>query len=194
MLNDVLAVASMSASGKPAIVAMLQAWRLTMPSVGKNAGDANGALLKAAHQGDSAGAQAALTCGAEVSARDSRGMDSMSWAALRVHAEVIAMLLDHGASPVATNGSGWPPLGQASGQGHVAVVKLLLAHGADANQTFSGGRTALMCAAQQGHAEVVTALLGGAADAAATINGQTAFDLAVMQDHAAVAALLAPRP
>ena len=97
-------------------------------------------------------------------------------------------------SAVATNGSGWPPLGQASGQGHVAVVKLLLAHGADANQTFSGGRTALMCAAQQGHAEVVTALLGGAADAAATINGQTAFDLAVMQDHAAVAALLAPRP
>lgn len=163
-LRDVITVASMSAKGKPEIVTLLQDAMIksAMPSTTPG-GDANQRLIAGAHDGAVDIVREALKAGADVNTRDGKGMEAISWAALRGHAEVITELLKSGAKVNGLNGPGWPPLGQACGQGQLAAVHALLAGGADVNLQFDGGKTALACALHQGFPEVTKALLAAGA-------------------------------
>jgi ankyrin repeat protein len=146
ILNDVLHVAQMTAHSHPGVVSLLQATRLKMASAG---GQGDG-LHKNAEAGNIAGIEAALAGEVDVNGRDGRGMEPLSWAALRGHDAVAVLLIQHGADVNRPNRSAWPPIGQACGQGHSGMVRVLLEHGADVNLTWGGGRTALMCAAHRG--------------------------------------------
>ncbi|MBL8910249.1 MAG: ankyrin repeat domain-containing protein [Archangium sp.] len=163
VLNDVLTVASMSRKSKPEIVTLLQDFRVKSVMPSEVDGDAAQRLIVGAHDGAIDIVREALKAGADVNARDGRGMEAISWAALRGHAEVISELVKGGAKVNGLNGSGWPPLGQACGQGQLAAVKALLANGADVNLQFDDGKTALACALHQGFPEVTKALLAAGA-------------------------------
>lgn len=190
VLNDAIFVAQMSQSSHPAVAGLLQNARLQIVAPGTAAADADGRLIQASERGDVDGARAALRAGADVKARDSRGMDALSWAALRGHDAIAKLLLDHGADINALNGAGWPPLGQACGQGKLAVVNTLIARGANVDLVFAGGRTALMCASYQGHVEVVKALLAAGVNKSLSHEGMTARDLAESQGHSQIVELL----
>lgn len=187
VLSDVLQVAAMSVSGTEAIREVLRQKRIDMAKPSTGGDNATARLIASAHDGDVDRVVAALADGADTNARDSRGMEAMSWAALRGHTKIVDILAEHGADVNRPNRSGWPPIGQACGQGHPEVVRVLIARGADINQTFDGGRTPLMCAAFQGHEAVVAVLLEAGADAAARFQGQTAYGLAVLRGHTAIA-------
>ena len=196
LINDVLTVASMSVQGKRAIVDMIQGHRLKMLAPKAEAGDSQAQLFAASESGDLAQAQAALEAGASVTAHDDRGMDALSWAALRGHTEIVKLLIARGAKVDARNSSDWPPLGQACGQGHLETARVLLKAGADVNISFDGGKTPLMCAAYQGNTELAKLLLEHGANKAARTSedddgrSMTARDLAAMQGKREVVALL----
>jgi ankyrin repeat protein len=185
----------MSASGKRAIVDLIAAHRLKMLAP-KSDGNALSQLFAASENGDLAQTQAALDAGASVTAQDDRGMDALSWAALRGHTEIVKLLIARGAKVDARNSSDWPALGQACGQGHLETARVLLNSGANVNISFDGGKTPLMCAAYQGNAELAKLLLEHGANKEARTNedddgrSMTARDLAAMQGQREVVKLL----
>lgn len=195
LINDALTVASMSASGKRAIVDLIQGHRLKMlaPKADQNP---QAQLFAASESGNLAQAQAALDQGAKTDAHDDRGMDALSWAALRGHTEIVKLLIARGAKVDARNSSDWPPLGQACGQGHIETARELLKAGANVNISFDGGKTPLMCAAYQGNVELAKLLLEHGANKAASMDedddgrSMTARDLAAMQGQREVVKLL----
>ncbi len=195
LLNDALTVASMSAGGKRAIVDMIQGHRLKMLAPKADA-NPQSQLFASSEKGDLAQAQAALDQGAKVDAHDDRGMDALSWAALRGHTEIVKLLIARGAKVDARNSSDWPALGQACGQGHIEAARALLAAGANVNIAFDGGKTPLMCAAYQGNPELAKLLLEHGANKEARTNedddgrSMTARDLAAMQGQSEVMKLL----
>lgn len=195
LINDALTVASMSASGKRAIADMIQAHRLKMLAPKADA-NPQSQLFAASESGNLAQAQAALDQGAKTDAHDDRGMDALSWAALRGHTEIVKLLIARGAKVDARNSSDWPALGQACGQGHLETARELLKAGADVNISFDGGKTPLMCAAYQGNVELAKLLLENGANKAASMDEDddgrrmTARDLAAMQGQREVVKLL----
>jgi len=119
----------------------------------------NDDLLKAVEDGDVEAAQNAMKNGADVDAEVIDG-DMKDWTVLMVaafygHADVIKLLLDHGADVNAKTSKGSTALMAAAE--HVDVVKLLLDHGAEVNAKTSKGSTALMNAVR--NANVVKLLL-----------------------------------
>ena len=86
-------------------------------------------------------------------------------------------------------------LSAAAASGQADLVKLLLAAGADANATSAVGlfrkiRTPLMLAAESGWTEIVSILLKAGADVNISVEGRTALDLALENQHADVVDLL----
>lgn len=73
-------------------------------------------------------------------------------------AEIVKLLLAHGAKPNAQSTNDLTPLGRASKNGDAETVRLLLAAGADVNTVDSFGYTALMSARRGSHAEIVILL------------------------------------
>ncbi len=190
-LNDAIMVGSMSATGTREIVDLLKNARLkTVAPAPRGMNDADARMIQAAASGDIAALEAAFNDGATVDARDDRGMDALSWAALRGHDAIVLGLLDRGADVNRLNSSGWPPLGQACGQGKLDVVQTLLARGANVNMAFDGGRTALMCAAYQGFTKIVEVLLEAGADPSMRHEHATARDLAARQGHRDIVEML----
>ena len=107
-------------------------------------------------------------------------------------ATAIERLAGEGASPDATDEDGRrTALMFAASMGHAGAVAALLHRGAEVDALDSAhGRTALIFAAFRGSAECVRLLLKAGADAALRASGKTAFEVAEMQGHAEVAALL----
>ncbi len=151
-------------------------------------------LAAAAQAGDAERVAALLR--ADPSALDARNADG--WTALHLaahygHADVVRLLLTHGADVAvrSTNTLANQPLHAAVAGGRTAVVELLLAQGADANATQHGGWTPLHGAAQLGDVAMVRALLARGADVAVrSADGPNANDLAMAAGHPEVVALL----
>jgi ankyrin repeat protein len=103
-----------------------------------------------------------------------RGLDANTGfllhdAALKGHADIARLLLEHGAKVGAVNANGSTALHDAALAGQAAVVDVLIANGAsvDARETDSGA-TPLHHAASWGRLEAVKALLAKGADARIT--------------------------
>ncbi|MHC9086360.1 ankyrin repeat domain-containing protein [Luteimonas sp. RIT-PG2_3] len=103
------------------------------------------ALLSAAgtDEDDPAGVQLLLKHKARVDARDAQGRSALHEAALRGHADIIAILLAAGADVHARDLAGRTPLLDGARGAHLAAVETLLAAHSDARVVDNDGRNAL---------------------------------------------------
>jgi cytohesin len=86
-------------------------------------------------------------------------------AALKGHADMTRMLLDHGANVRAVNANGSTALHDAALAGHAEIVEILAGQGADVNaREADSGATPLHHAASWGRLAAVKALLAEGAD------------------------------
>ncbi|HEV2491262.1 MAG TPA: ankyrin repeat domain-containing protein [Candidatus Acidoferrales bacterium] len=110
-----------------------------------------------------------LDQGAEVNAvsKNPTGYTALSGAVARGDAEIVRMLLSHGANARHRYGQGYSPLHEAAASGKLEIVKLLLAHGADANAATDDGHTPLTMAEAKGQAEAAALLRAHGAKAKA---------------------------
>lgn len=117
------------------------------------------------------------------------GRTPLHAAATAGSASVVAVLLQAGALPTATEATGMTPAHEAAAHGHLAVlIKLLEADNAAPALADAGGYTALHHAALGGHAECarILAHLSGVLDKA----GYAAAELAIRHRHHDIAAML----
>lgn len=114
-----------------------------------------------------------LTAGARPAVANRVGATPLLLAGLNGSAEMIALLLEHGADANARlTMTGDTVLMLAARTGLPAAVKVLLDHGAQVNARENWGQaTALMWAVAEGHNEVVSMLIRAGADS----NARTAF-------------------
>lgn len=129
---------------------------------------------------------------ASIEARERRNKTALHCAAENNHAEVVAILLRHGADARATSDGAWTALHIAAEKGHTDVAKLLLDNKADCNAETAHGRTPLHWAASNGHLDVVNLLLGraGAKRHSKDNGGASPLMLAVKNRHVAIVQLL----
>ena len=165
----------------------------------------NTVLLVAAAEGaDRAVAQLVARCSpAELDAQNKDGATALFRASHRGHAEVVRLLLEHGANANMADGWGDSPLLSAANHGHTTVVRLLAAHRADLCATNSSKQTALILAAEEGHAEMVELLLSLALEALGergmgdlvnrqSMSGDTALTVVAARGYSRTLALLLP--
>jgi uncharacterized protein len=154
-------------------------------------------LVAAAKVGDAEAVSRLLGSGDDVETPDWAGWSSLVWAALRLHDEVIEVLLDAGADIEAIGhggkNSGTALMMAAKKVGGLETMNLLLDRGAAIDGTDQYGRTALMIAAKHGRTENITFLLDRGANPNARSQlekSPTALALAHAHGHAAAARLL----
>ncbi|KAF5562866.1 salicylate hydroxylase [Fusarium napiforme] len=92
---------------------------------------------------------------------------ALSIATQEGYADIVKLLLDHGADVERCDGIGATPLQRAIDEQHADVVKVLLEHGADIHKRAEGSLSVLSLAAARGQEHVVRMLLKAGAD----ING-----------------------
>lgn len=128
-----------------------------------------------------------------VEALSEDGFTPLALAARFGRREVVAFLLERGASPQAETHDPLhlSPLHAAVAAGEVEIAKLLLERGAAVNEAQSEGLTPLHVAAQNGDLAMVNLLLAYGADPLARDSeGQTPIDLAKAAGHHPVVARL----
>lgn len=129
--------------------------------------------------------------GLGVNVTNQDGASPLHVAALHGRAELVPLLLKHGASAGARNVSQAVPLHLACQQGHFQVVKYLLESNAKPNKKDISGNTPLIYACSNGHHEVAALLLQhGASINVSNNKGNTALHEAVMEKHVLVVELL----
>lgn len=155
------------------------------------AGAVDGTLLFAAKKGDTTKVRALVSLGADVNARDERGMTALSLAAFNGDADTLHVLLEWGADPGAGDQTGMTPLMWAVRRNQLAAVRTLLAAGANINAKGGDGSTALILAGYTGSMEVVGLLLAHGGDVnARNMSGVTALMGAARFGRADVVSLL----
>ena len=129
-------------------------------------GDGNTALHWATYRRSAEMVGVLINAGANSAARTRIGeMTPLFMAAKVGDAEIIELLLDHGADATIVNTIGTTPLMLAAGSGKVSAIRLLLDHGADVNALdLTNGQTAIMYAAALNRAEAITLLAERGAD------------------------------
>ncbi len=149
-------------------------------------------FLKLCKSGDAVKVQEAITNGADVNARNNYdGLTALMWAARHGHADVVEVLMKHGADVNAKNNDGWTALMHSALNDEAEAAEVLLAHGANVNVKDNNGTTALMSAAQEGKTEVVEALLKHGADVnVKNNNGKTALMFAEEGRHREIISLI----
>ena len=131
---------------------------------------------------------------ARVRAATERGRTALHLAAENNHAEMVKLLLGHGALKEATSDGNWTALLNAAKNGHEATVDALLSAGANVNARTSSGMTALHWAAELNHIGVVKRILK---EEKAWKNSKDSFDstpLARAGQHGHQAIVQALRP
>mmetsp|Transcript_20236 Transcript_20236/g.43754 ORF Transcript_20236/g.43754 Transcript_20236/m.43754 type:complete len:441 (+) Transcript_20236:99-1421(+) len=132
----------------------------SMPAVpqGKKAEDLSTTeqFITAAGDNDVATLSALLSSGsvADVNAPDEGGQTALHMAADAGAVDALNILLDHGASPTASDQYGISVLQAAVIAGHVAICKILMQRGADPDQPDSDGDTPRNCAVDDGSPEM----------------------------------------
>lgn len=161
-----------------------------------------GSLHTAIQQGDLGQVRQEIVNGADVNKEDILLGGPLLLAIIQGNAQIVELLIGHGASIKAKDGvTGTPPLYAAAAHGHLSVLKILIEHGAniDAVRT-SDGETPLHAAAQGGNVEIVELLISLGADVNARSRDDYApIHSAAASDHFEVAELLrirgaSPRP
>ena len=130
-------------------------------------------FLSAVFQGESARAISLWKKGGLTLGADERGVTALGLACQNGESELVAFLLEQGASPDEES-VGEQPLLIASRTGSLACVSALLDKGAQVNVSGRGAQTPLMWAAAKGHSEVVSLLLEKGAKAEKTL--ESGFD------------------
>jgi uncharacterized protein len=142
-------------------------------------------LLTAARAGSAAAARALLAHDAQVNVKDGwKGQTALMWAAAGNHAEIVKILVDHGADLNAVS-TAWPietprpsngnivskrPRGAltallfAAREGAIDAVRVLAASGTDLNLTEPDGTNALLMAIINAHYDTAVFLLDAGAD------------------------------
>uniref|UniRef100_A0A452F0F2 Ankyrin repeat domain-containing protein 27 n=1 Tax=Capra hircus TaxID=9925 RepID=A0A452F0F2_CAPHI len=129
--------------------------------------------------------------GLGVNVTNQDGSSPLHVAALHGRADLILLLVKHGASVGARDASQAVPLHLACQQGHFQVVKCLLESNAKPNKKDISGNTPLIHACSRGHHEVAALLLQhGASINASNNKGNTALHEAVIERHVFVVELL----
>nr|XP_045009870.1 ankyrin repeat domain-containing protein 27 isoform X2 [Jaculus jaculus] len=129
--------------------------------------------------------------GLSVNVTNQDGLSPLHVAALHGRADLVLLLVKHGARVGARDTSQAAPLHLASQKGHFQVVKCLLDLNAKPNKKDVSGNTPLIYACSGGHHEVAALLLQrGASINASNNKGNTALHLAVIEKHALVVELL----
>jgi len=112
-------------------------------------------------------------------------------AVVKGNANIVTLLLEHGADVAALDNENFGPLYEASRRGRLDVIGLLLDHHADVNSRNSGQRTPLIMASQEGELEIARILLQhGAAVNSRDKDGWTSLMLASQNGHSDVVRLL----
>ncbi len=93
---------------------------------------------------------AALTTGVEYT--------PLNFAAYNGFADVVQVLIDHGANINAIDEQGRTPLHEAAGQNQLRITRLLIDHGANIHATDKDGRTPLSVAINAGYDEIAQLL------------------------------------
>lgn len=129
--------------------------------------------------------------GLGVNVTNQDGSSPLHVAALHGRADLVLLLVKHGASVGARDASQAVPLHLACQQGHFQVVKCLLESNAKPNKKDISGNTPLIHACSRGHHEVAALLLQhGASINASNNKGNTALHEAVIERHVFVVELL----
>ena len=104
-------------------------------------------------------------------ARPHNNVTSVLLAARRGHAEVVSLLIEHGAHIETARNDGSTPACAAAEKGHAEVVRVLAQHGANLEAQEDDAYTPAYIAAQEGHAGVLRVLseLGANLEAQDTI-------------------------
>ncbi|XP_042524058.1 ankyrin repeat domain-containing protein 27 isoform X2 [Dipodomys spectabilis] len=129
--------------------------------------------------------------GLGVNVTNQDGASPLHVAALHGRADLVLLLLKHGASPSARDKAQATPLHLACRKGHFEVVKCLLDSNVKPDKKDLSGNTPLICACAEGHHEVAALLLQhGASMNASNSKGNTALHEAVIGNHVFVVELL----
>ena len=143
---------------------------------------ATSAIVNAARQGDAARVEALLQ---EGHSGDSRSLDAALLAAsLQGHADVVRVVLGHGAQVNARDSRGQSPLYLASWKGHRTAAETLLDGGAEVDAREQNGWTPLMIGSAEGFSNIVEFLLErGANPNLRNVYGRTALHYAAMYGY-----------
>ena len=128
-----------------------------------------------------------LKGGAQVDSRDAEGRTPLMVAAGKGNSEVVAVLLERGATTRAVDDiDGETPLHLAADSGSEEVVEMLLAAGADINvASTSNGGAPLFFAAYFGHADLIEFMLAHGADLEKKLTGMgRRMSIDQLLDHA----------
>ncbi|XP_024589797.1 ankyrin repeat domain-containing protein 27 isoform X4 [Neophocaena asiaeorientalis asiaeorientalis] len=129
--------------------------------------------------------------GLGVNVTNQDGSSPLHVAALHGRADLLLLLVKHGASVGARDAKQAVPLHLACQKGHFQVVKCLLDSNAKPNKKDISGNTPLLYACSRGHHEVAALLLQhGASINASNNKGNTALHEAVIEKHVFVVELL----
>ncbi len=152
--------------------------------------DVNTLLIEAGQKGETKNIEALLAVGAEVDAKDERGVTALMHASAEGHAQSVEALLAAGADVDVQADDGLTAL-MVVAWGHTEIVRALLDAGADVNAKAQQGATPLMVAVATGNQEIVRTLLDAGADVNAKAeSGVTALILTERNGYTEIAKLL----